>query len=118
MRSIDDKAYLRPGTSEGFSSVRNGRILTPSSESKMEKRAYQTPSTHRILYCKCKFADNEEKVVSTGDSHYVFVRPKAYIDSSGTTWASETVTLRHLVPVDFEVEESSTKDEKSLCSSS
>ena len=117
MRSIDDKAYLRPGTSEGFSSVRNGRILTPSAESKMKKlpnydwpvsSVYQTPSTHRILHCESKFVDNEEKVVSTGDSHYVFVRPKAYIDSSGTTWASETVTLWHLMPVDFEVEESST----------
>ena len=117
MRSIDDKAYLRPGTSEGFSSVRNGRILTPSAESKMKN--YQSMIGQLVVfikhpqpigYCivKVNLLTNEEKVVSTGDSHYVFVRPKAYIDSSGTTWASETVTLRHLMPVDFEVEESST----------
>ena len=58
IRSMDDKAYLRPGTSEGFCSVRNTRILTSSAETKMrklpkydwpQKMFYQTPSTHRIL---------------------------------------------------------------------
>ena len=34
MRSIDDKAYLRPGTSEGFAKTRNSRILTLSAEEK------------------------------------------------------------------------------------
>ena len=28
MRSIDDKAYLRPGTLEGFQNTRNQKILT------------------------------------------------------------------------------------------
>ena len=52
MRSIDNKAYLRPGTSEGFNSVRNKRILTPAESEKMRKlpkydwpikKVYQTP---------------------------------------------------------------------------
>ena len=34
MRSIDDKAYLRPGTSEGFAKTRNSWILTLSAEQK------------------------------------------------------------------------------------
>ena len=51
MRSIDDKAYLRPGTSEGFSNTRNQRILTTTDVDKArappkydwpEKLVYQT----------------------------------------------------------------------------
>ena len=36
-RSIDDKAYIRPGTSEGFEKIRNKRILVPVAEDKMRK---------------------------------------------------------------------------------
>lgn len=31
------------------------------------------------------------------------MRPKFYVDSSGTTWASETVELRYLLPDEFEI---------------
>ena len=57
-RSIDDKAYVRPGTTEGFEKTRNKRILTPSTNERSrqlpkydwpEKKVYVTPSTHRIL---------------------------------------------------------------------
>ena len=48
---------------------------------------------------------DNEKLGSTGDSHYVFVRPKNFVGSSGTTWVSETVFLRHTNPLDFEVDE-------------
>lgn len=37
------------------------------------------------------------------DSHFVVVRPKALIDSSGTTWASEIVRLRTNFPDIFEL---------------
>ena len=53
----------------------------------------QTPSTYRILHKEGVIVDRSEKLVSTGDSHFVFTRPKAVIDSSGTTWANETVFL-------------------------
>ena len=36
-RSIDDKAYIRPGTSEGVEKVRNKRILVLVAEDKMRK---------------------------------------------------------------------------------
>lgn len=52
-----------------------------------------TPSTHRIFHKEGVIVDGSEKFVSTGDSHFVFTRPKAVIDSSGTTWANETVLL-------------------------
>ena len=97
---MDDKAYLRPGTSEGFFSVRNTRILTSSAKAKMrklpkfgcpQKMFYQTPSTHRILKYEAVNIDGKEKIKSVGDRHIVYVHPKAYIDSSGTTWANETL---------------------------
>ena len=49
--------------------------------------------------------EDNEKLGSTGDAHYVFVRPKNFVDSSGTTWVSKTVFLRHTNLLDFEVDE-------------
>ena len=46
-----------------------------------------------------------KKLITTDDNHFVFVRPKAIVDSSGTTWASETVRLRQRNPDLFEFEE-------------
>ena len=57
-RSIDDKAYVRPGTSEGFEKSRNVRIVTLVDETKSrklpkydfpERLMYVTPATHKIL---------------------------------------------------------------------
>ena len=57
-RSIDDKAYVRLGTSEGFEKTRNKRILSSSADESSrklpkydwpEKKVYVTPSTHRFL---------------------------------------------------------------------
>ena len=36
------------------------------------------------------------------DKHFVVIQAKAYVDSSGTTWASETERLRLLYPDEFE----------------
>ncbi|XP_070537914.1 uncharacterized protein [Ptychodera flava] len=58
MRSIDDKAYLRPGTSEGFEKTRKQRIATLADFQQAkklpkydwpEKAVYITPSAHRIF---------------------------------------------------------------------
>jgi len=53
----DDKAYLRPGTTEGFEKTRNVKVPTHSNEVARhlpkydwpESSMYQTPETHRIL---------------------------------------------------------------------
>ena len=112
IRSIDDKAYLRPGTSEGFCSARNTRILAPSAVARArklpkydwpQKMFYQTPSTHKILKNEAVNIDGVERIKSVGDRHIVYVRPKAYVDSSGTTWANETVQMRHDIPEEFEI---------------
>ena len=114
MRSIDNKAYLEPGTSEGFKSVRNKTILTTTAAEHMRKlpkhgwpvnSVYQD-SIYTLSYiCEGLEVDGREKIGSVGDCHYVFVMPKKYVDSSGSTWASETVNLRHKFPADCEVDE-------------
>lgn len=114
MRSTDDKAYLRPGTSEGFDKARNLRILTISDQSKArklpkydwpEKMVYVTPGSHRVFTKSSVMTESEEKLITEEDRHYVFVRPKAIVGSSGTVWASETLRLRHEDPLAFEVDE-------------
>ena len=111
-RSIDDKAYVRPGTSEGFEKTRNKRILTPSAEEKSRKlpkydwpesKVYVTPSTHRLLSKTSVQINGEEQFLNCDDTHVVFTRPKAFVESSGTTWANETQRLRCLMPDKFEV---------------
>lgn len=47
--------------------------------------------------------NDEEKLLNKDDTHVVFIRPKALVDSSGTTWANETVELRNTLPDKFEV---------------
>jgi hypothetical protein len=49
----------------------------------------------------------EEKLLNKDDTHAVFIRPKATVDSSGTTWANETMELRNILPDKFEVGEPS-----------
>jgi hypothetical protein len=114
IHSIDDKAYLRPGTSEGFSSARNQKILTLSDASKArqlpkydwpQKLVYQTPGSHRVMTKQSINDDTgNEKLINDTDEHFVFVRPKSIIGSSGTVWASEMVQLRHTNPSTFQVE--------------
>ena len=69
MRSTDDKAYLRPGTSEGFEKSRNVRILTLTDVNRAralpkydwpEKPVYITPAAHRIFTKKGSIKDDEE----------------------------------------------------------
>ena len=112
MQSVDDKAYLRPGTSEGFQHTRNQRILTSSDIQKArelpkydwpEKLVYQTPGAHRIFTKSSTMSDTNEKLVTDDDNHFVFVRPKALVGSSGTVWASKTIRLRQRHPEMFEV---------------
>ena len=115
VHSMDDKAYVRPGTSEGFAKTRNLRILTlTGNEGRQlpkydwpEDKVYQTPAAHRIIKKETKEVDGKDMLFTTSDRHFVIVRPKAFVDSSGTTWASEKVRLRQEEPDTFEVVEGS-----------
>jgi hypothetical protein len=118
LHSMDDKAYLRPGTGEGFAGVRKRKILTVADAEKARKLpkydwpqqlVYQTPASHRIMTKESvKEGDGEEKLINKIDSHFVFVRPKAIVGSSGSVWASDSVRLWHENPATFQVESSNT----------
>ena len=90
-RSTDAKAYIRPGTSEGFDKARNIRILTLSDEAKArklpkydwpEKLVYVTPGSHRIFTKSGITVEGEEKLITEDDFHHVFMRPKSLVVSS------------------------------------
>ncbi len=112
IHSMDDKAYVRPGTSEGFEKSRRVRILSVTGNNAKqlpkydwpEKLVYQTPAAHRIMTKKRTEIDGKPVLHTEVDRHNIFVRPKAIVDSSGTTWASERVRLRHEQPDTFEVD--------------
>lgn len=109
---MTNKAYARPGTSEGFEKTRNIKFFTLSDIEKArklpkydwpEKLVYQTPASHRI-FTKQSVPEEDEKLVTKDDNHYVFVRPKSVVGSSGSVWARETVKLlRQMEPDVFEI---------------
>ena len=111
LHSMDDKAYVRPGTSEGCEKTRRVKILNLANEGAKqlpkydwpEAMVYQTPSAHRIMTKKAMEIGSEMTTLVDNDCHFVVVRPKAFVDSSGTTWASEIVRLRTLHPEVFEI---------------
>lgn len=113
MRSVDDKAYIRPGTSEGLEKTRNLKILTSADIEHARKLpcydwpvklVYITPGSHTIFTKEGLVEeDGKETLLTAEDRHFVFVRPKAVIPSTGSVWASETVHLRHTYPDEFEV---------------
>ena len=65
---------------------------------------YITPAAHRISTTKGPIKDDEKTLETDEDHHFVYVRPKAIIGSSGSVWASETVDLRHRSPDVFQTE--------------
>ena len=85
LRSKDDKAYVRPGTSEGFEKVRNLKTLQLSDleqASKLlkydwpEKLMYVTPGSQRIMTKDSVIsADGVESLVTKTDNHFCLCRP-------------------------------------------
>ena len=101
--SEDDKAYVRPGTSEGFV-----RILSTSNSNERklpkydwpEKQMYQTPGAHTIIEKEVVSIEGEKTFLKTSDHYFVSMCV------CGTTWASEHIWLRQKDPDTFEVPKS------------
>ena len=113
LRSRDDKAYVQPGTSEGFEKVRNLKTLQLSDLEQLlkydwpETLMYVTPGSHRIMTKDSVIsAEGVESLVTKTDYHFCFCRPKAFIGSYATTWYSENVRVRHEYPSCLEVDPS------------
>eukprot|EP00794_Sanderia_malayensis_P002367 gene2368-2728_t len=110
--SMDDKAYLCPGTSTGMSGARSLKIYQPSNDEEARKlpkydfpvaMVNVTPSGYRIMEKRVKKINNKSETEIIADSCYVFVRPKYFLGSSGTVWASEIMQLRQEAPHKFEI---------------
>jgi hypothetical protein len=68
-----------------------------------ESLVYQTPSAHRVMTKRAGNIADDVSTLASSDEHFVVVRPKAIVDSSGTTCASEVVRLRFDYPESFEI---------------
>ena len=55
-----------------------------------------TPGVNRIMDFELKDFENDTKIKLVEDETVVFNRPKYFIGSSGSVWASEFMRLRHL----------------------
>ena len=80
-------------TSKGFEDSRNVRILILTDVNRAralpkydwpEKLVYITPASHRIFTKKDSIKDDEEALETDEDHHFVYVKPKATIGSSGS----------------------------------
>jgi hypothetical protein len=94
----------------GVQSARNVRIIQPSDISKQKslpkydfplRLVNVTPGVNRIMDFELKDVDNETKIKMTDDNTVVFNRPKHFIGSNGSVWASEFMQLRYLKPTLF-----------------
>ncbi|XP_035659798.1 uncharacterized protein LOC118404665 [Branchiostoma floridae] len=110
--SMDDKAYLRPGTSEGFTSARCQTVLQLAEDSTRklplhdfpEPSMYITPSAFRLMRKESVDAGGESRLKSTDDVSLAVIHPKAYVGTNGTTWGSNLMRLRRECPAEFEIE--------------
>ena len=116
IKSMDDKPYVRPGTSVGLRDVKRGGIFQPSDSDAARKlpkydwvkeEVYVTPSTHRIFTKKPQAVGNKEAYVMADDESFVLMWPKAQVGSSGTVWSAEDYELRATRPDLHEVSECS-----------
>ena len=88
----------------GVQSARKLRIIQPSDNSRQRtlpkydfptRLVNATPGVNRVVSFEIQEIDNTMKVKSSKDNTVVFNRPKHFIGSSGSVWASEYMRLRY-----------------------
>jgi hypothetical protein len=112
INSMDDKAYVPPGTSVGFRDIKRGGIHQ-SRDSELARKlpkydwvkeeVYVTPATNRIFTKEPRVVGEKEAYVMSEDESFVFMRPEAQVGSSGTVWSSEDYEIRSNRPDLYEV---------------
>ncbi|CAB4002132.1 RNA-directed DNA polymerase from transposon X-element [Paramuricea clavata] len=111
--SRDDKAYICPGTSTGVQSARNIRVIQPTDVSRQHvlprydfpnRLVNATPSVNRIMKLDLQEVEGSQKIKIAKDDTVVFNRPKYFVGSSGSVWASEYMRLRVVEPKLFMLE--------------
>ena len=99
---MDDKGYLRPGTDVGMRDVKTGRIYDVADEEKQRKlpqhdiniqQVHFTPSSFRFMVGHQESIDGNTHVINHLDQTVDTNRPKHYMGSSGSVWASDTMFI-------------------------
>lgn len=104
IHSMDDKAYLKPEASDGLDKFKVFQTTDSDKQRKLPKYDFAqaklniTPSSHRFIMKDITYVDNNLEMVMTEDENICVFRPKFYIGSSGTVWASEDRKLRYEKP--------------------
>ena len=97
-----------------------GYDITEESQRKLPKHdfcvpdLYKTPSSFRFIRGHLQCIDGSEKLINDFDQTFVMIRPKAYVGSSGSIWASDYLYLRWSLPQIFE-ESSIVRQRYSIC---
>ena len=103
---MDDKAYLRPGTDVGCRDSRTGVVYVVDPDKRRElpqhdfnePKVNQTPASFRVIKGFIEQKQDGEILINTSDQTMVTIRPKYYIGSSGSVWASDYMRLCHEHP--------------------
>ena len=68
------------------------------------KMVILTPCVTRILSCELRNIEGKERLRIKDDNVIVFNRPKFWVGSGGTVWASEFMQIRHTESLHFTAE--------------
>lgn len=116
-RCMDDKAYLRCGTSEGFSRPRTKPLMLVDEEPTLpaydfpEKCGYVAPGVHLIINdMEEKTLNEKDKFALTDATISVICKPKQLYNSSATNWANDMYSTRLEYPEEHEIKDTSLKE--------
>eukprot|EP00112_Aurelia_sp_Birch-Aquarium-sp1_P004821 Seg1546.11 transcript_id=Seg1546.11/GoldUCD/mRNA.D3Y31 product="hypothetical protein" protein_id=Seg1546.11/GoldUCD/D3Y31 len=110
---MDDKAYLCPNTSTGVQSLRSQTLFQVNDENlarKLPKYDFPvtlvncTPGTFLFMNKVSEIVNDKETIKTVDQQSVVVTKPKAFIGSSGTIWASNTMQIKHAEPSLYESE--------------
>ena len=97
----------------GVQSARNIRVIQPTDVSRQRvlprydfrnRLVNATPSVNRIMKLELQEVEGSQKIKIAKDDTVVFNRPKYFVGSSGSVWASEYMRLRVVEPKLFMLE--------------
>lgn len=109
--SMDDKAYLRPGTDVGARNTKAGVIYDvcdPNEQKKLKQHDFnnpevnKTPASFRLIKQHIENIQEKDELMSNQDQSLVIIRPKYFIGSGGSLWASDYMRLSYEVPKLFQ----------------
>ena len=100
--NMDDKAYLRPGTDVGAINTKASVIYdvcNPNEQKKLKQHDFntpevnQTPASFRLIKQHIENIQEKDELMSDQDPSLVIIRPKYFIGSGGSLWASDYMRL-------------------------